>query len=67
MAKVTHAWLVLLASLMERAMLLMGADDAGALGDRPQELPVGVLTAVLSGGGYLLWLMHRRTGPGRAL
>jgi iron complex transport system permease protein len=24
----------------------------------PQELPVGVLTAVL-GGGYLLWLMHR--------
>jgi iron complex transport system permease protein len=28
----------------------------------PQELPVGVLTAVL-GGGYLLWLMHR--GPNR--
>ena len=26
----------------------------------PQELPVGVLTAVL-GGGYLLWLMHRST------
>jgi iron complex transport system permease protein len=26
----------------------------------PQELPVGVLTAVL-GGGYLLWLMHRNT------
>ena len=26
----------------------------------PQELPVGVLTAVL-GGGYLLWLMHRAT------
>ena len=25
----------------------------------PQELPVGVLTALL-GGGYLLWLMHRR-------
>jgi iron complex transport system permease protein len=25
----------------------------------PQELPVGVLTAVL-GGGYLLWLMHRK-------
>ncbi|MEN9844691.1 MAG: FecCD transport family, partial [Pseudomonadota bacterium] len=24
----------------------------------PQELPVGVLTAML-GGGYLLWLMHR--------
>jgi hypothetical protein len=29
----------------------------------PQELPVGVLTAVL-GGGYLLWLMHR-SGPAR--
>ena len=27
----------------------------------PQELPVGLLTAVL-GGGYLLWLMHRRGG-----
>jgi iron complex transport system permease protein len=27
----------------------------------PQELPVGVLTAVL-GGGYLLWLMHRSSG-----
>ena len=26
----------------------------------PQELPVGVLTALL-GGGYLLWLMHRRS------
>jgi iron complex transport system permease protein len=27
----------------------------------PQELPVGVLTAVL-GGSYLLWLMHARSG-----
>ena len=27
----------------------------------PQELPVGVLTALI-GGGYLLWLMHRRGG-----
>ena len=26
----------------------------------PQELPVGVVTAVL-GGAYLLWLMHRNT------
>jgi iron complex transport system permease protein len=25
----------------------------------PQELPVGVLTALL-GGGYLMWLMNRR-------
>jgi iron complex transport system permease protein len=30
----------------------------------PQELPVGVLTAVL-GGGYLLWLMHRRVAAPR--
>ena len=26
----------------------------------PQELPVGVVTAVL-GGSYLLWLLHRRS------
>jgi iron complex transport system permease protein len=25
----------------------------------PQEVPVGVLTALL-GGGYLIWLLHRR-------
>ena len=31
----------------------------------PQELPVGVLTALL-GGGYLLWLMHRGGGLGGA-
>jgi len=27
----------------------------------PQELPVGVLTAVF-GGGYLLWLLRQRLG-----
>jgi ABC-type enterobactin transport system permease subunit len=32
----------------------------------PQELPVGVLTAVL-GGSYLLWLMHRRSERAGAL
>lgn len=65
MAKVTHAWLVLLASLMG-GVLLMGADVMARWVIAPQELPVGVLTAVL-GGGYLLWLMHRRTGQGSVL
>ena len=65
MAKVTHAWLVLLASLMG-GVLLMGADVLARWVIAPQELPVGVLTAVL-GGGYLLWLMHRRTGQGSVL
>jgi iron complex transport system permease protein len=33
----------------------------------PQELPVGIITALL-GGSYLLWLMHRSSslGGGRA-
>ncbi len=56
---VTHGRLMLLASLMGGA-LLAGADLLARGLLAPQELPVGVLTAVL-GGGYLLWLMHRRT------
>jgi iron complex transport system permease protein len=36
----------------------MGADTLARWLIAPQELPVGVLTAVL-GGGYLLWLMQR--------
>jgi iron complex transport system permease protein len=45
-------------------VLLMAADVLARWVMAPQELPVGVLTAVL-GGGYLLWLMHRqRTGKG---
>ena len=43
------------------AVLLVAADILARWLIAPQELPVGVLTAVL-GGGYLLWLMHRRTG-----
>lgn len=62
---VPHGRLMLLASLMGGALLC--AADLLARGLlAPQELPVGVLTAVL-GGGYLLWLMHRRTGPGGLL
>ena len=57
--KTTHARLILLSSLMG-ALLLMAADTLARWLIAPQELPVGVLTAVL-GGGYLLWLMHRAT------
>jgi iron complex transport system permease protein len=61
--KTTHGRLILLSSLMG-AVLLMAADILARWLIAPQELPVGVLTAVL-GGGYLLRLMHRQTGPGR--
>ncbi len=53
-----HGWLLLLSSLMG-AVLLVAADVLARGLLAPQELPVGVLTAVL-GGAYLLWLMHRR-------
>jgi len=56
-AKTTHRRLITLSSLMG-GVLLMGADVLARGLLAPQELPVGVLTAVL-GGGYLLWLMHR--------
>ena len=58
--KTTHARLVVLASLMG-GLLLLAADILARGLLAPQEIPVGVLTAVL-GGGYLLWLMHRRHG-----
>lgn len=57
-AKPTHSWLLPLAALTG-GVLLLGADVLARWLLAPQELPVGVLTAVL-GGGYLLWLMHRR-------
>ncbi len=56
--KVLHRQFLLLSSLMGGALLL-AADVLARWLVAPQELPVGVLTAVL-GGGYLLWLMHRR-------
>lgn len=59
--KTTHGQLILLASLVG-GVLLMAADTLARWLIAPQELPVGVLTAVL-GGGYLLWLMHR--GPAK--
>ena len=60
--KTTHGRLILLSSLMG-ASLLTAADILARWVIAPQELPVGVLTAVL-GGSYLLWLMHRRSGRG---
>ena len=63
LVKTTSARLMLLASGMGGA-LLMAADTMARWLIAPQELPVGVLTAVL-GGGYLLWLMHRGTRFGR--
>jgi iron complex transport system permease protein len=55
----SHARMMLLASGMGGA-LLMAADTLARGWIAPQELPVGVLTAAL-GGGYLLWLMRRKT------
>ncbi|TAM41176.1 MAG: iron ABC transporter permease [Burkholderiaceae bacterium] len=61
--KTTHGRLILLSSLMG-GVLLLAADILARILIAPQELPVGVLTAVL-GGSYLLWLMYRRTGYGQ--
>ena len=60
LVKVPHRQLMWLASAMG-AVLLGGADLLARWLIAPQELPVGVLTAVL-GGLYLLWLMHRSGG-----
>lgn len=60
--KTTHARLILLSSAVG-GLLLMSADLLARWLVAPQELPVGVLTAVL-GGSYLLWLMHRRRARG---
>lgn len=55
--KTTHGKLIVLSSLMGGVLLLLADTLARSL-IAPQELPVGVLTAVL-GGSYLLWLMRR--------
>ena len=59
----THAWALLLAALMGGALLAL-ADVLARVLFAPQELPVGVLTAVL-GGGYLLWRVYRGSGAAR--
>jgi iron complex transport system permease protein len=57
--KTHHAFSILLSSMMG-GLLLLTADILARSLIAPQELPLGVLTAIL-GGGYLLWLMHRST------
>jgi iron complex transport system permease protein len=42
------------------AALLLVADVLSRILIAPQELPVGVVTAVL-GGGYLVWLLKKRS------
>lgn len=54
-----HGWL-LLASTGMGAALLLAADVISRALVAPQELPVGVVTAVL-GGAYLFWLLKQRT------
>eukprot|EP01038_Epipyxis_sp_PR26KG_P020360 gene20360-28828_t len=63
--KTTHARLIVLSTLMG-GLLLMAADLLARWLIAPQELPVGVLTAVI-GGSYLLWLMHRRSARARSV
>jgi len=58
LAKPTHRWLLPLAALAGGLLLLLADVLARAL-LAPRELPVGLLVALV-GGGYLLWLMHRR-------
>lgn len=55
----THGALLVLSALMG-GVLLQAADVAARIAVAPQELPVGVLTAVF-GGAYLLVLLRRRT------
>lgn len=54
-----HGWLLLASAAMGAALLLWADVIARAL-IAPQELPVGVVTAVL-GGGYLVWLLKQRS------
>jgi iron complex transport system permease protein len=49
----------LIASAAAGGVLLLMADVLARALIAPQEVPVGVLTALL-GGGYLIWLLHRR-------
>jgi iron complex transport system permease protein len=57
LVRCNHAWRLLLSALMGGALLLL-ADVMARVLLAPQELPVGVLTAVL-GGAYLLWRVYR--------
>ena len=56
--RVAHGRSIVLSSLMG-GVLLLSADVLARWVIAPEEMPVGVLTALL-GGSYLLWLMHHR-------
>ena len=60
--KTSHGTLIVLSGLVGGALLL-AADILSRWVLAPQELPVGILTALL-GGTYLLWLMYRRQSGG---
>jgi TRAP-type C4-dicarboxylate transport system substrate-binding protein len=62
MVRATNRWTVVLAALAGGLLLLLADLLARGL-IAPQEIPVGVLTAVL-GGGYLLWRMSRMSLAG---
>jgi iron complex transport system permease protein len=62
MMSVKNGSVAMLSALMG-GLLLLAADISARSVMAPQELPVGVLTAVL-GGGYLLWLMYRSQNQG---
>ena len=64
LVRVTHGPLLVLSALTG-GLLLAVADIVARVLIAPQELPVGVLTAVL-GGSYLLWRMYQRTRGGQA-
>lgn len=56
-----HGWLLLASAGMGAALLLVADVISRAL-IAPEELPVGVVTAVL-GGCYLFWLLRQRSTP----
>lgn len=60
-APCTHGYL-LVASAGAGGVLLLAADVLARGLLAPEELPVGVLTALV-GGAYLLWMLHRRAAP----
>lgn len=62
LVRTTHRWTVVLAALTGGLLLLLADLLARGL-IAPQEMPVGVLTAML-GGGYLLWRMSRISSAG---
>jgi iron complex transport system permease protein len=64
LAPVAHRWQLPLATLMGAALLLW-ADLLARVLMAPQDMPVGVLTAVI-GGGYLLLRMSRVAGVSQA-